>query len=257
MDAAIEDEVLSLKIDRGGAALLAFWSLSLAALTGAAQAPVPAPVISAKRMQACTTCHGAGATATVARTANEMYFPRIAGKPAGYLFQQLQNYRDGRRHYGLMVGLVEHQSDAALLDMAEYFARLDLPHPEPQAPPPGTSAQTLARGEQLAVRGDPSLRLPACVNCHGANLLGVQPNIPGLLGLPRDYIAGQIGAWQTGMRKARVPDCMGQIAERLSPADVSALATWLAAQRMPPGGRATASRAQLPAPLPMPCGAAP
>lgn len=224
---------------------------------GSAQSPTPSAGISAKRMQACTTCHGAGATATVARTANEMYFPRIAGKPAGYLFQQLQNYRDGRRHYGLMVGLVEHQSDAALMDMAQYFAQLDLPYPEPQALPPGTSAQTLARGEQLALRGDPRLRLPACVSCHGASLLGVQPNIAGLLGLPRDYIAGQIGAWQTGMRKAKAPDCMAQIAKQLSPEDVNAVATWLAAQRPPAGARALASVAQLPAPMPMACGAAP
>lgn len=224
---------------------------------GAVQAQTPNAGISAKRMQACTTCHGAGATATVARTANEMYFPRIAGKPAGYLFQQLQNYRDGRRHYGLMVGLVEHQSDAALMDMAQYFAQLDLPYPEPQAPPPGTSAQTLARGEQLALRGDPRLRLPACVSCHGASLLGVQPSIAGLLGLPRDYIAGQIGAWQTGMRKAKAPDCMAQIAKQLSPEDVNAVSTWLAAQRPQAGVRALASVAQLPAPMPMACGAAP
>ncbi|NJS37341.1 MAG: cytochrome C [Brachymonas sp.] len=152
----------------------------------------------AKRMQACTTCHGAGVTATIGRTANEVYFPRIAGKPAGYLHNQLKNFRDGRRHYGLMVGLVEHLNDAALLEMAQYFAQLDLPYPEPQAPPAGTSAAAMQRGQQLAMRGDPAKGIAACVSCHGANLLGVQPAIPGLLGLPRDYVAGQVGAWQTG-----------------------------------------------------------
>jgi cytochrome c553 len=214
----------------------------------------PLPTTQNKRMQACTTCHGAGATATVGRTANEVYFPRIAGKPAGYLFNQLKNFRDGRRHYGLMVGLVEHLNDAALLEMAQYFSQLDLPYPEPQAPPVGTSAQSMQRGQQLALTGDAAQGIPACVSCHGANLLGVQPAIPGLLGLPRDYMAAQVGAWQTRMRRAQAPDCMASVALRLSAEDVSAVSTWLAAQRVPVGGKPTASVARLPTPLPTACG---
>ncbi len=180
-------------------------------------------------MQACTTCHGAGSTATVGRTANEVYFPRIAGKSAPYLYNQLKNFRDGRRHYGLMVGLVEHQSDVALMEMAQYFAQLQLPYPEPQTPPAGTSATVLQRGQQLALRGDASLGIEACTSCHGATLSGAA-FVPGLLGLPRDYMAGQFGAWQTGMRKAQAPDCMGRIARKLKPDDVSALAIWFAEQ---------------------------
>jgi cytochrome c553 len=211
----------------------------------------------AKRMQACTTCHGAGVNATVGRTANEVYFPRIAGKPAGYLLHQLQNFRDGRRHYGLMVGLVEHQSDAALMEMAQYFAQLELPYPEPQKPPPGTTAQTLQRGQLLALQGDAAKGIAACAACHGPQLLGVQPAIPGLLGLPRDYIAGQFGAWQTGMRRAHAPDCMAAIAKKLTPEDVNAVSTWLAAQPVPASSASAkplASLANLPAKLPAACG---
>jgi cytochrome c553 len=204
----------------------------------------------AKRMQACTTCHGAGVTATVGRTANEVYFPRIAGKPAQYLYNQLLNFRDGRRHYGLMVGLVEHQSDAALMEMAQYFSQLQLPYPEPQALPAGTTNAVMQRGQQLALRGDLAKGMPACASCHGAALLGAEPAIPGLLGLPRDYMAGQLGAWQTGMRKAQAPDCMGQIARKLSPDDVNAVVTWLVAQPVPSAAKA----ATLTAALPIPCG---
>jgi cytochrome c553 len=208
----------------------------------------------AKRMQACTTCHGAGSTATIGRTANEVYFPRIAGKPAGYLFNQLVNFREGRRHYGLMVGLVEHLNDAALMEMAQYFSQLQLPYPEPQAPPSGTSASVMQRGQQLAMRGDASKGINACVSCHGAQLLGAEPAIAGLLGLPRDYMAGQLGAWQTGMRRANSPDCMAQIAKKLSPEDVSAVTIWLAAQPVPVAAKALPSITALPAALPLPCG---
>ena len=89
-----------------GLSAMLLWGQALA------QPARPTQDTMAQRMQACTTCHGAGATAQVGRTANEAYFPRIAGKPAGYLYNQLLNFRDGRRHYGLMVGMVEHLSDA-------------------------------------------------------------------------------------------------------------------------------------------------
>lgn len=233
------------------------WLLALGLVCGHLAAQTASPGL-AKRMQACTTCHGAGSTATVGRTANEVYFPRIAGKPAGYLYNQLLNFREGRRHYGLMVGLVEHQSDAALMEMAQYFAQLQLPYPEPQAPPAGTSPVLMQRGQQLALRGDASKGIAACASCHGSQLLGAEPAIAGLLGLPRDYLAGQLGAWQTGMRRAQAPDCMAQIAKKLSPDDVNAVVTWLAAQAVPQSGsqaaKALPSVAALPAPMPMPCG---
>jgi cytochrome c553 len=228
--------------------------------------PAAAQDTMAQRMQACTTCHGAGATAQIGRTANEAYFPRIAGKPAGYLYNQLLNFRDGRRHYGLMVGMVEHLSDAYLMEMAQYFAQLDLPYPPPTAPRPGTTAATLARGKALTELGDTSRGLPACVACHGAALMGVapilktngslvttQPSMPALLGLPRDYMAGQLGAWQTGQRRAHAPDCMGRIAKLLNVDDVEALATWLAAQPVPQGASAKPAAA-LPGPMPEACG---
>jgi cytochrome c553 len=33
-------------------------------------------------------------------------------------------------------------------------------------------------------------------------MTGVAPHIPGLLGLPRDYLNAQLGAWKAGQRRA-------------------------------------------------------
>ena len=198
----------------------------------------------ASRVQACTACHGKEGRATPTG-----YFPRIAGKPAGYLVNQLINFRDGRRSYPQMTYLIEHLTDAYLQEMAVHFAALDVPYappPAPQAPP-----AVLERGRVLVERGDASRGLPACVSCHGAAMMGVQPFIPGLLGLPRDYLNSQLGAWVTGQRRAQAPDCMAAIARKLSPQDVSALSAWLAAQPVAVGSKPAAA---LPAPLPMPCG---
>ena len=198
----------------------------------------------AQRMQACTGCHG-----QQGRAASDGYYPRIAGKPAGYLYNQLVSFRDGKRHYALMTNLLAPLSDAYLREIAEHFASLALPYPPPQAAT--TSVDALARAEMLVLRGDAALKIPACVQCHGSALMGVAPAIPALVGMPRDYLNAQLGAWRTGNRHATAPDCMAQVAQRLAPDDISALSQWLAAQPVGPGAKPAAA---LPAPLPMPCG---
>jgi cytochrome c553 len=198
----------------------------------------------AQRLVACTVCHGAQG-----RAAPDGYYPRIAGKPAGYLYHQLLNFRDARRSYRLMEQMLAPLSDAYLLEMAEHFARLDLPYPAPVRV--AQSAAERARGEQLALRGDASRQIPACTQCHGARLTGVSPNIPGLLGLPRDYLNAQMGAWRTGLRRAHAPDCMARIARQLQDSDISAVSGWLANQPLPADPRPAATPTE---PLTMECG---
>ena len=225
-------------------ALLFTFVSALALLAGGtAHAQRPADTI-AQRMHACTACHGKEGRAT-----REGYFPRIAGKPAGYLYNQLENFQLGRRNNEAMVHLVDHLTPAYLQEIAAYFGSLDLPYPPAQ--PPDALPAVLARGALLVRQGDPARKLPSCTSCHGDHMTGVHPAMPGLLGLPRDYLIAQLGAWRTGQRKAAAPDCMGTIAKRLSPEDVSAVAAWLAAQDVPRDG---APAARLAAPLPLDCG---
>ncbi len=209
------------------------------------QSTIPAPQDTmAQRMQACTICHGQQGRAT-----NQGYFPRIAGKPAAYLSNQLLNFRDGRRANAAMIYLVEHMSDAYIHEIGQYFGALELPYPPPVAP--AVDAQALAHGRTLALEGDKARAIPACVQCHGEKMTGVLPAFPGLLGLPPDYLMAQFGAWRTGQRKAAAPDCMHEIATRLNAQDIQAVAHWLAAQPVPPDSKPAA---RLPAPVPMPCG---
>ena len=180
----------------------------------------------AQRTLACTACHG-----PQGRAAPDGYYPRLAGKPAGYLYNQLVNFRDGRRHYGLMTQMVDPLSDAYLQEIAQYFSALEVPYPAPlaAAAPP----EVLARGKHLVSQGDPARLVPACVQCHGTALTGVAPYIPGLLGLPRDYLNAQLGAWKNGQRRARAPDCMKAVVARLGEEDINAVASWLASQPLP------------------------
>ena len=197
-------------------------------------------------MAACITCHG-----REGRAANSDYFPRLAGKPAAYLYEQLRSFRDGRRQQSEMSYLLVNLSDAYLRDMADYFAALDLPYPAPTSTDPPAAESALGRA--LVFQGDAARGIPACVACHGEALTGLAPGIPGLLGLPRLYIASQLGAWRTGERRATAPDCMSDVGRRLGSEDIRAIAGWLAAQPMPAAARPAA--ASQPARLPLACGA--
>lgn len=233
----------SLKRRLAAALLLA---TSATASVAADPAPHRVPDTLAQRMMACTLCHGAEG-----RSTNSGYFPRIAGKPADYLYHQLLHFRDGRRQNAGMARLLDNLSDDYLRDMAGYFAGLDLPYPPPQ--PPAAPPAVLARGEALVRQGDAARGIPACASCHGAALTGVEPAVPGLLGLPRDYLIGQMGAWRTGLRHAHAPDCMAQIAKNLSADEVSAAASWLAAQALPANTRPAPASLE---PMPLACGSA-
>ena len=197
--------------------------ISLAGMASgmALAAPALVPDTLAQRIKACTSCHAQ-------EERHDAFFPRIAGKPSGYLYNQLLNFRDGRRRYPMMTYMVEHLPDAYLQEIADYFSQQHPAPPPAQASAAGSTA--LARGKQLVLQGDSVKKIPACISCHGQQLAGVAPAIPGLLGLPRDYINAQFGAWKNGVRRAHAPDCMAVIAGRLSDADVGAVSAWLGTQ---------------------------
>jgi cytochrome c553 len=206
--------------------LTALTLLCTVALMGAAATDVgteAAPDTIAARVQGCATCHGVSGEGT-----QDTNFPRIAGKPAGYLFNQLQNFRDGHRSYPPMNYLVQYLHDDYFADMAAFFAAQRIPFAPPEKPT--LSANELKLGEQLARQGDPAHAIPACIACHGQQLTGMNPGIPGLLGLHSRYISGQIEAWRAGTRRAKAPDCMNEIATHLTETQITQVAAWLATQ---------------------------
>ena len=184
----------------------------------------------AQRTLACTGCHGAQG-----RAAPDGYYPRLAGKPAEYLYNQLLNFREGRRHYGVMTQLLAPLSNAYLMEIAQHFSALDVPYPAPDPILLRQDITTLARGKQMVQRGDLAGQVPACVQCHGTAMTGVVPNVPGLLGLPRDYLNAQLGAWKAGKRRAHAPDCMQAVVSKLTDDDINAISNYLAAQTLPSG----------------------
>lgn len=175
------------------------------------------------RMAACLACHGE----TGGGYRND-FNPRIGGQPAAYLLRQLQHYRDGRRSYPMMEHMVRYLSDDYLREMADHLA---LQRPTP--PPPATAtvpAAVIERGRQLVLEGDATLGIAPCSGCHGAQLGGRQPDIPGIAGQPDSYISAQFGAWSAATRSGDPDRCMKAIADHLAPGDVRAVAAFVSRQ---------------------------
>lgn len=121
----------------GFAVLLLVWTSGVRA-----QPADRAPDTMAARVLACAACHGAQGQGT-----NDDYFPRLAGKPVGYLYNQLVAFRDGRRQYPPMNYLLQFMPDAYLHAIAAYFGGERPPFPD--LPPPVVSGTILEHGHIL------------------------------------------------------------------------------------------------------------
>jgi len=196
------------------------------------------------RVQGCVTCHGRDGEGT-----SNGRFPRIAGKPAGYLYNQLVAFRNGTRHYPPMNYLVAYLPDAYLREMAEHYARLRPPFEKKDDSP--VDAAMLKRGRGIATTGDPGIGIPPCTACHGERLTGMEPGIPGLVGLGAPYIAAQLTRWRVGIRHAAEPDCMKRIVSRFSEVDIEAVAAWIARLEGPANASPEASNLVR---MPLACG---
>lgn len=207
----------------GVATALSMLALLVVASVAAAQ---DIPDTLQQRVKACTSCHGEHG-----QGGDNGFNPRLAGKPAVYLYHQLLNFREGRRHYPMMEHMVAGLPDAYLREIADYFAAQvpAWPAPEPSALP----ASVLQQGQDLVTHGNKARKVPACMACHGKRLTGMEPAIPPLVGLPKDYIGNQLGAWRGGTRHAMAPDCMAKVASRLTPVEIAAVAAWLSTQPVP------------------------
>ncbi len=84
------------------------------------------------------------------------------------------------------------------------------------AAPLGAAAQDSPAARSLAA---------TCAACHGTDGRSVTKEVPGLAGLPREHIAGQMKAFRDGSRPASV---MHQIAKGYSDQQIELMADYFA-----------------------------
>jgi cytochrome c553 len=167
---------------------------------------------------ACAGCHGANGV-----PAAGVPFPRLAGLPVEYLAKQLFDYRDDSRSNAIMAPIAKALTDADIASLAWHYASLQVPAEAPAAAGP-------QRARQLARYGDNALAIPACVDCHGGNITGGGPLLPGLA-QPAAYTTAQLTAFRTSERKNDGDGIMQSFAKRLSDADINALGEYFGTTR--------------------------
>jgi cytochrome c553 len=163
----------------------------------------------------CTWCHGTSAQGFATA-------PRLAGQRDQYTENQLLNFkehiRDNPYSKQYMWGATANLSPQTAHDLATYFSTLP-----PKAANDG-DRDLVALGRTIYEEGIAESNVASCLVCHGPNAEGVR-EIPRLGGLSYSYLKSRLVQWGEGFHAAAEP--MPQIASKLSPNEIEALASYL------------------------------
>ncbi len=174
------------------------------------QAPPPPPkgTSIAEKVDVCTTCHGPNGN-----SASPQY-PVLAGQNARYLYLQLRDFKEGRRHDVQMDPMAASLERDDMLALADYFSK------QKQAP-------SGFRGDPAKVAlGKKKTDEVLCPMCHLGEFAG-QNEIPRVAGQKYEYVKKQLADFKA---KRRTNDAgnMTSVAATLSDADIDNLAQYLA-----------------------------
>ena len=184
-------------------------------LAGPAAAQGNAAAGQAKSM-ACAGCHGADGNSF------NPEWPSLAGQHASYIAKQLGEFKAGNRSNPLMSGQAMGLSDEDMQDLAAYFSS-QKPNPTGKA-----AADKVKAGEALYRGGNMTTGVAACAACHGPAGAGNAPaKFPALAGQHAAYVVNQLKAFRAGERANDPNGMMGDVAKKLSDAEIEAVAQYI------------------------------
>ncbi|GBU09801.1 cytochrome c [Gammaproteobacteria bacterium] len=211
--------------------LIVISSILGAQLMGVSMAQASDPMIGdpiageAKSKLVCSACHGPDGTGSPGPV-----FPKLAGQHAEYIIKQITELRASSKDpktalridplMSMQAGLL---SDQDILDVAAFFSSNPVKE--------GIMSEDKAlvkRGEDLYRGGDLARSIPACTACHSPSGLGNGPaKYPVIAGQQAAYTSKQMLNFRNNIRKNDINRVMRDIAERLSDADIKALAAYM------------------------------
>lgn len=200
-----------------------FTLLALALAAGAVMAAPKADVARGKEIatNVCASCHAADGNSGIAM------YPKLSAQHAYYLFVQTKDIKDGKRTTGAaaaMAPMVAALSEQDMRDVAAFYAT--------QFPKPGETnpKDNPELGAKIFRGGLADKKIPACMSCHGPSGAGIPGGgteivaYPRLGGQHKDYIVGQMKAYQSGQRTNAI---MADIAKRMSEEELNAVANFI------------------------------
>ena len=172
----------------------------------------------------CVACHGADGNSP------EPTNPNIAGLGVAYIYKQLSNFKAPEggaalRESPIMGGMVAGLSDEDMKNVAAHYSQ------QKQTPAAAKDESLLAEGKKLWRQGDFSRGIPACAGCHGPAGAGLPAQYPRLAGQFPEYTEDQLKKFRAGERANDPEKMMRMIAEKLSDAEMKAVAEFAAGLR--------------------------
>ena len=167
----------------------------------------------------CVSCHGD------AGVSSSSLIPTLAGMDAAVIYKQLDDYRSGKRSWGVMGAIASALSARDSADVAAYFAARGnglAPVAGEPLPQGGRSLRQQDPATRLVFAGDPQRGIPPCAACHGPG--GHKLGAPTLQGQHAAYLGRQLLSFGQGLRQNDINQQMRVIAEQLAPEEVDAVA---------------------------------
>ena len=189
--------------------------------TGAAQAAEGDPKAGKDKSAVCAGCHGEEGISIAPN------FPNLAGQFQKYIERQVRDFQDAKRSDPLMSGMAAGVTEIQdLKDIAAYYASK-----KRMKGTPGGKKDLAAKGKAIFYEGNTDTGVYACSNCHGENGYGkdAQNNVfPVISGQTRDYLVKQLNDFRSGERHNDPAGMMGAVAKKMTPAEIEAVAEFVA-----------------------------
>lgn len=174
------------------------------------------PVAGKSKAELCYGCHGEDGNSI------EPLIPKLAGQYGIYIAKQIRNYQASTRTHQIMGAIAASISDEDLADISAYFAS--------QPMMKGASPSSNQIGKKLFENDDLSRMMVRCSNCHGATGKGQNPRnpvFPVIGGQHKDYLLRQLLSFKKGNRNNSPGGVMNITVQRLSDAELEALAEYV------------------------------
>jgi len=175
------------------------------------------PVAGKDKAGMCFGCHGEdGNTTTDPDT------PKLAGQYGIYISKQVRNYLASTRSHMVMSGMAAPVGDEDLDDISAYFAGLPMMK--------GDHPSGNKMGKELFENDDLPRMMVRCNSCHGATGKGQNPGnpvYPVIGGQHKAYLLSQLISFKKGARNNSPGGVMNTTVQRLSDAELEALADYI------------------------------
>ena len=163
----------------------------------------------------CAACHGADGN-----SANPAW-PKLAGQGASYIVKQLADFKDKKRNDPLMSSQAVALSSQDMDDLAAYFSS--------QTGSQGAADEKLvAAGAKLYRGGNKKKGIAACIACHGPTGAGnPSAKFPKVSGQHAAYLEKAMKDFRSGARANDMNKMMQLVAEKMSDAEIAAVASYI------------------------------